>query len=978
MATRSFGGLGRPIVIVLAALAAALLAWQCSSKGVACATAEDCRNSEVCVAHVCRASCLGHRDCPADALCLRGACLPLVMTCTSSASCPEEWLCHNGVCGQPCNDSADCPLAVLACEDGVCALNPNPDCASTADCNVIDPCADRDAVQCLGGVCVAPNLPEHTPCDDRNPCTTETSCDDLGECVNGYLLPCQAPPASHCVDDDTFVSYVDVGTCRATDGQCEYAFDEFACPSCASTCEPRCAAILCDDDQGGCRLNGICVPDDPAYCRYDEAAAGTPCDLPGAPPHSLHGRCDTGVCRECLVAADCNWPPAGPRNCFAADCEATTCVYTPLPTVVCGDPTCADGAARPAPLCGPEGSCPEPLATSCAGYACDQESARCRESCGNDGDCIQPYTCRLGECTTETPLKGLGEACTLPGECASGFCTDGVCCIIDCTGACRSCDAAGQCLNATPGAQPAGCDVCHECVDRGACGNVAGGQARPGCNDPGEACSSGQCHCTPNCAGRECDLDPYCGQSCGTCISPEACDTAGRCTCTPDCSRRECGPDPSGCGTSCGNCTPPEICDGGGQCACTPDCTGRECGPDLTGCGTSCGSCGQYQQCNAAGRCDTTTCDIVVSPGTGNRKTLFTTTSSSNAPSCRFQIDGGAIGPSVACNAGPARFGYELGATGWHTFTMYADGGPGGDRGCAFGFFVEESTWCTITVAPGAGHMMTDFAATLQSNAGACNWTWNGTSRGPTACNQVLPFKGYFVSDAGFAPGAQTWQVTATGPGSPSVDTCSAGFTVASSTWCETKVCRTDQPLCVVGDLATGEAMTTYAVTSRGNGTSCTGIFGGFPSATVPCAGAGPTVPGYLADASLGGPGFGSQAWTVTANGPGSPNQASCTDMFVINDSAWCIFNITPPTGTGATTVVFGTQSNGDAGADVCSISWTNPDATTGSYPLPSCGYLQTPFPGSSIQVGVTHYVYHVVRTGFAPVTCAATFTRSP
>jgi hypothetical protein len=63
--------------------------------------------------------------------------------------------------------------------------------------------------------------------------------------------------------------------------------------------------------------------------------------------------------------------------------------------------------------------------------------------------------------------------------------------------------------------------------------------------------------CVPDCAGRECGMDPVCGTSCGACASGKTCSAAGRCMampCVPDCGMRECGSDPV-CGTkSCGVC----------------------------------------------------------------------------------------------------------------------------------------------------------------------------------------------------------------------------------------------------------------------------------------------------------------------------------------------------------------------------------------------------------------------------------------
>ena len=138
--------------------------------------------------------------------------------------------------------------------------------------------------------------------------------------------------------------------------------------------------------------------------------------------------------------------------------------------------------------------------------------------------------------------------------------------------------------------------------------------------------------CTPDCYGRQCGLDPVCGESCGPdCPEGEYCHD-GDCrvgSCVPDCEDSECGPDPV-CGESCGTCEYGINCSNGlcmdeeclgicgvvecglvdrcnedcGPCQegfycdnntcveeeCISDCSESECGPDPL-CGESCGRC---------------------------------------------------------------------------------------------------------------------------------------------------------------------------------------------------------------------------------------------------------------------------------------------------------------------------------------------------------------------------------------------------
>jgi hypothetical protein len=108
-----------------------------------------------------------------------------------------------------------------------------------------------------------------------------------------------------------------------------------------------------------------------------------------------------------------------------------------------------------------------------------------------------------------------GTACGLDGECASGHCSEGVCCD-------RACDS--------------GCSTCRATASGGAdgvCTPIAeGGPPRSGCEPTGDACSP-----TGRCDGLgECDFPPE-GTACtdppgGTCVKG-AC--VGKCTSTLDC-----------------------------------------------------------------------------------------------------------------------------------------------------------------------------------------------------------------------------------------------------------------------------------------------------------------------------------------------------------------------------------------------------------------------------------------------------------
>jgi hypothetical protein len=108
------------------------------------------------------------------------------------------------------------------------------------------------------------------------------------------------------------------------------------------------------------------------------------------------------------------------------------------------------------------GSLPIP----CAPYLCDVDAGRCKSTCDGPADCVGGLPCVSHTCVR---LLG-GPLCATGAECASGFCSEGVCCNSACTGSCRSCNLAGAIGTCQP--VPAGAPDPH-----GACpgGSVCGG-----------------------------------------------------------------------------------------------------------------------------------------------------------------------------------------------------------------------------------------------------------------------------------------------------------------------------------------------------------------------------------------------------------------------------------------------------------------------------------------------------------------------
>ncbi|MGB8298982.1 MAG: kelch repeat-containing protein [Polyangia bacterium] len=153
----------------------------------------------------------------------------------------------------------------------------------------------------------------------------------------------------------------------------------------------------------------------------------------------------------------------------------------------------------------------------CAAASCSGACQSCSVA-GKEGTCVQaaPGTEVPGSCPVTQACDGTGNckakngtACSSASICASGFCTDGVCCEQACDGACVSCNQtgrAGKCTAYTIG------------------------------SDPESECGAGSDPCRMVCNGAgACDAPQY-GTPCGTCA---VCDGYGACA----------PPDPSLCGT---------------------------------------------------------------------------------------------------------------------------------------------------------------------------------------------------------------------------------------------------------------------------------------------------------------------------------------------------------------------------------------------------------------------------------------------
>ena len=354
------------------------------------------------------------------AACAPGKVIVPGQTCATDKDCAAGALCLDRVCTKPCVANTDCPNGNEACTEGRCQVVPDAECIVGGDCVAPLPCFTTQGVTCVAGRCGYPPESQGTPCDDGNPCTDPDTCSATHVC-GGPARLCNQPDPPFCVDDvdGPYRYYEPIGTCNDTTGDCEYTPVDQPCANCAETCLQRCAGMFCNDLSGGCRLGGVCVPDDPAWCLYTIAPDGIMCDLPQSPLGSNDGICSGDMC------------------------DAGVCTYTVQPISECMPSGCAGNVETLARVCGADGACADKGTVSCNGLRCDSANLHCLTSGTSDSDCLEGlYFKTDGTCA---PIINDGGSCVGQGDhaCASGHCNGSLCCAVgaDCCNVPSDCPA---------------------------------------------------------------------------------------------------------------------------------------------------------------------------------------------------------------------------------------------------------------------------------------------------------------------------------------------------------------------------------------------------------------------------------------------------------------------------------------------------------------------------------------------------------
>ncbi|MEM9074678.1 MAG: hypothetical protein AAGE52_39650, partial [Myxococcota bacterium] len=401
--------------------------------------------------------------------------------CSASSECATgfcvDGVCCNSACGG--GDPTDC----LACsrrngavEDGVCGpVRAAAVCRPSAGgCDVPERC-DGTSTEC-GSDEVVPG----SVCRPRwGNCDVEEYCDGIdSQCPDDAHMPygttCRA-------GEDTCTDWV----CDGTTADCASYGNErlrFWQPSTSGRHD------ICRPSRGGCDPVENCGDMD--VCPPDIAQPnGSPCE---------GGTCLAG---ECV-------PPGGLPNGHACRgdvvCASGHCVDDVCCDTACGEEAndcfaCSvDAGAETDGVCG----------IARAGIVCRPRTA----------DCDPTEVCEgtSGLCPPDEGCLENGTPCTRADRCATGACSDGVCCNRDCGSSTTDCRS---CLGAETGS-----------VD-GACGAVtAGTVCRP---------SEGVCHSEGTCDGTShaCQIPSLVGTICrpgiGGCDFAELCE-AGNPDCPPD------------------------------------------------------------------------------------------------------------------------------------------------------------------------------------------------------------------------------------------------------------------------------------------------------------------------------------------------------------------------------------------------------------------------------------------------------------
>jgi hypothetical protein len=180
---------------------------------------------------------------------------------------------------------------------------------------------------------------------------------------------------------------------------------------------------------------------------------------------------------------------------------------------------CDGEAVVGARSCDGLGRCRPGPTVICAPFSCDPTTGACYDTCTQSSQCAGGQQCVSSSCGK----KMKGATCKVGSDCASGFCADGVCCNVACSGGCVSC------------AQPGRLGTCWP-IDEGVPDprTVCKDQGTPSCGTTGKCDGFGGCEkyaaetqcIAPSCTGTRRNTP-------GTCDGLGTCRPQGVQNCSP-------------------------------------------------------------------------------------------------------------------------------------------------------------------------------------------------------------------------------------------------------------------------------------------------------------------------------------------------------------------------------------------------------------------------------------------------------------
>jgi len=566
-----------------------------------CDDSNKCTVNDICGTTGCKGT---DKLCSSDTSCLQSTCNPVNGECLSTPI----------TTGTDCNDGNPCTV-YEKCNAGDCVGGINPcDDGNSCTINVCNPDDDDDRYSCAHEL-----LAKGTICDDGDPCSLESSCNNVGSCLATILQECNEDTGNLCTEygcELGLCELVETPGCCETNADCDDGVDDgYSCT--ADVCENN----VCVPEN---HENSLC-PDDGNDCTLNKCA-------PGAPESDIVTGCK-------YIPKDNLCSDADP--CTNATCDSDAgCIYTEIccdDGLVCTNDACLNGGCL--------NSIDDDFCLIATQNAQGGQTPTCysggTNSQENQCDICEPANSQINWTQTENNPCDDGNACTSGESCnatlgcqggSSITCDDGNICTTDfcntttgCTFTAIECDDGNVCT--TDSCDPvSGCigspDICDDglpCTSD-TCADIAGTAAcstlelNSNCDD-GIACTLDECSknnpdadddgcvfvpqnalCSDgdDCTLDTCDLDfGGCLSIAFTCVEDDPCTEV---TCGES-NTLDCVETPAQDGTSCDDgveCTL-DLC-GDGECVSQPDddqcpglqicdvnngCVGVECTGDL-------------------------------------------------------------------------------------------------------------------------------------------------------------------------------------------------------------------------------------------------------------------------------------------------------------------------------------------------------------------------------------------------------------